>query len=105
MRDLGPDESAALYQLASRSTGRHARLQCAPHSLPEPVEMPALRSLCPFVALAALAAPALGQTPDAAQADVVMAAAALRRSALASNDAYAIVQSLTAEVGPRPAGS
>ena len=68
--------------------------------------MSALRSLCPLVALAALAAPALGQTPAAgAQADVEAAAAALRDAALESNDAYAIVQSLTAEVGPRSAGS
>jgi hypothetical protein len=68
--------------------------------------MTASRPLCPLVALAALAAPAFGQTPpDGVQLDVAAAAAALRNAALESNDAYAIAQSLTAEVGPRSAGS
>jgi hypothetical protein len=68
--------------------------------------MPSSRSLCPLVALAVFAAPAFGQTPpDAAQADVTAATAALRSAALESNAAYSIAQSLTAEVGPRSAGS
>ena len=51
--------------------------------------------------LAAVAAAALAQTTDA----IGQAAARLRDKALAGSGAYDILESLTTEVGPRPAGS
>ena len=68
--------------------------------------MCALRSLCSFVAIALIAAPAFAQSPPATSSGNVMAAAAaIRDTAAHGSGAFAIVRSLTVEVGPRPAGS
>jgi hypothetical protein len=76
------------------------------HSIvPESVEMRASRSFCPLVAVAFFATPAFGQSPPDPQADAISATSALRGAALESNVAYSVAQSLTAEVGPRSAGS
>lgn len=58
-----------------------------------------------LVAESALAAAAPPVAPPAFSAEQIAAAAALRDAALAGSAAYAIVASLTTEVGPRLAGS
>jgi len=57
-----------------------------------------------LVAILALL-PALSQAGAVISADVIAGATALRDSALADSVAYDVVESLTMEVGPRPAGS
>ncbi len=51
------------------------------------------------------AAPAVAQAPDPLPAAIAATVDTLRDRALASNEAYDIVESLTTEVGPRLAGS
>ncbi|PJA39778.1 MAG: aminopeptidase, partial [Lysobacterales bacterium CG_4_9_14_3_um_filter_62_6] len=58
-----------------------------------------------LAAESALAAAAPPVAPPAFSAEQIAAAAALRDAALAGSAAYAIVASLTTEVGPRLAGS
>ena len=59
-----------------------------------------------FAVATALAAPVAASTaPAAFDADDLAHAAALRDRALADNEAYALVESLTTEIGPRLAGT
>src|SRR4030095_14720064 len=67
--------------------------------------MCALRLLWLFVAIVLIATPAIGQSPPTPSSDVLMAAAAaVRDTATHGSGAYAIVRSLTVEVGPRATG-
>ncbi|HEX7417375.1 MAG TPA: M20/M25/M40 family metallo-hydrolase, partial [Steroidobacteraceae bacterium] len=63
-----------------------------------------LNQMCALALGIVVAISARAADPAVSQADLA-AAAALRDHALQANDAYAIVESLTTEVGPRPAGS
>jgi carboxypeptidase Q len=68
--------------------------------------MIAPRSLCSFVIAAFATAPAFAQSPPTPpSADLPAAAATLRDEAMHGSGAYAILRSLTVEVGPRSAGS
>src|SRR5262245_41485879 len=99
-------ESAALYQLACAFDGGVRPLTMRRSLLTEPWKMCASRLLCSFVVIALFMPRAFGQSPPPALPDTVKSAAAtLRDTAAHDSGAYAIVRSLTVEVGPRSAGS